>query len=117
MKSLLKVILLISISFSFVLATADGPDYWRVAGVSANDVLWMHPTPDYHSGKIGKIPHNAICLKNLECTGNISFAEYQRLSPREQDQLKNKSKWCKVDYRGTVGWVNAKFLTEGGNCP
>ncbi len=83
MHSLLKVILLMLFSSSFSLATADGPDYWRVTGVSPNDVLWIHPKPDCHSRKIDKIPYNATCLKNLECAGNISFAESQRLSPRE----------------------------------
>jgi len=116
MNSLFKIIILILISSSFSFAEAGGPDYWRVQGVASNDVLWMHPKPDYRSKRIGKIPYNATCIKHLKCTGYMSFGEYQQLSPREQDRLKYRSKWCKVVYRGTVGWVNAKFLREG-NCP
>ena len=116
MNRLFKITILILISSSFSFAEADGPDHYSVQGVASNDVLWMHPKPDYRSKKIGKIPYNGSCIKHLKCTGNISYAEYQKMSPREKDQLKYRSKWCKVVYRGTVGWVNGKFLREG-NCP
>jgi len=94
MNSLFKITILILISSSFSFATADGPDHYRVQGVASNDVLWMHPTPDYRSKRIGKIPYNARCLINFGCEG----------------------RWCKVKYRGILGWVNGKFLGESGNC-
>ena len=106
------------ISFSFSFAEADGPDYWRIRGVAFYDVLWIHPKPDYLSKQIGKIPYNATCLKNLECTDNISFGEYQKLSPKEKHQLKYRTKWCKIVYHGTTGWVNGNFLAENRKkCP
>ncbi len=94
MNSLFKIVILILVSSSFSFATAGGPDHLNVRGVASNDVLWMHPTPNYKSKKIGKIPYNAKCIKNLGYKG----------------------RWCKVKYRGTVGWVNSKFLGESGNC-
>ena len=95
MNSLFKIVILILVSSSFSFATAGGPDHLDVRGVTSNDVLWMHPTPSYKSKKIGEIPYNAKCLKNLGCEG----------------------RWCKVNYIGIVGWVNGKFLGESGYCP
>ena len=94
MNSLIKIFIFILSCSSLMFATADGPDYLDVRGVALNDVLWMHPVPNYQSQKIGKIPYNARCLKNLGYQG----------------------KWSKVNYRGTIGWVNGRFLMEAGNC-
>jgi len=117
MRNIYKIALMTTIFFSLAFATADGPDYWKVRGVASDDVLWIHPTPNYRSERIGQIPYNATCLKNIECTGNISFTEYQRLSPEEKRALKKQSRWCKVKYQNRVGWVNGKYLIEDGNCP
>ena len=95
MNSLFKIVILVLFSSSFSFTTAGGPDNLDVRAVASNDVLWMHPTPSYKSKKIGEIPYNTRCLKNLGCKG----------------------RWCKVNYRGTVGWVNGKFLGESGQCP
>jgi len=95
MNTLFKIALFILFSSSFGFATADGPDNFDIQGVALNDVLWIHPTPNYKSTKIGQIPYDAKCIKNLGCKGQ----------------------WCKVNYRGTVGWVNGMFLIEGSNCP
>ncbi len=116
MHNLFKVFLLVVLFVSFGFSEADGPDYWKIQGVERNDVLWIHPTADYQSEKIGKIPYNGICIKNLGCTSSISFNEYQKLSPRQQRKLKHRSNWCKVTYRGTTGWVNGKYLGEGRSC-
>ena len=114
MHSLFPIIILILISFSF--AEAEDPDYLRVKGVRFNDVLWMHPEPSYLSKVIGKIPYNATCLKNLKCTENLSYSEYLKLSPKEKNGLKYRTKWCKVVYHGTAGWVNRNFLTKSRKC-
>ena len=95
MNNFLKILLTILLFSSFSFATAGGPDNLDVRGVASNDVLWIHPAPSYTSKKIGKIPYNEKCLKNLGCKGQ----------------------WCKVNYRGTIGWVNGKFLGESGHCP
>jgi hypothetical protein len=111
-----KILVLAALFSSAVFAEADGPDYWRVTEVKANDILWMHAESVYSSKKIGKIPYDSACLKNLGCTGVISFAEFQKLSPAEQKKSAHASRWCKVEYKGIVGWVNGKFLAEGGAC-
>ncbi len=89
---LIKIFLSLLFMTASLLATADGPDYFSIRGVAYNDVLWMHPQPDHKSPRIQGIPPNASCVKNLGC--------YKR--------------WCKVSYQGTVGWVNGRYLGEGG---
>ena len=115
MHSLFQIIILIFISFTF--AEAKEPNYWRVKGVAYNGVLWIHPKPSYLSKVIGKIPYNATCLKNIKCTENLSYAEYLKLSQKKKNQLKYKTKWCKVVYNGTAGWINRNFLTKSRKCP
>ena len=91
---LFKIVVLILVFSTLSYATPDGPDNFNIRGVASYDVLWMHPTPNYKSRKIGKIPYNGKCIKNLGCRG----------------------RWCRVNYKGTVGWVNGRFLMEGGSC-
>jgi len=91
-NTIFKITLLILFSYSFTFSTGGGPDYWRVQGIASDYTLWMHAAPDYHSKKIGKIQHNAKCLKYLKCTEEIVFTEYRKLSLREQDQFKYQSR-------------------------
>ena len=116
LHNLSKILLLVSIFSSAAIAEANGPDYWSVTGVASNDVLWMHTKPDHTSEKVGEIPHNGKCLDNLKCTSDLSFVEFEKLSPAEKKQLSHKSKWCLVRYKDTEGWVSKKFLTEGEVC-
>jgi len=45
------------------------------------------------------------------------FAEYSGLSVEAQAQrLAANPRWCKVDFRGAVGWVAGACLREGA-CP
>ncbi len=97
-SSLFKVVALVVFLSSVCFATADGPDNWRVKGVASNDTLSIRLQPNYKSKKVGKIPYNATCLKNLDC-------------------IVNKSRWCKIEYKGTIGWVSGRFLSEPGDCP
>ena len=113
MHRLFQIIILILISFTFT--EAKDPDYWRVKGVAWNDVLWIHPKPTYLSKVIGKIPYNATCLKNIKCTENLSYAEYLKLSLKKKNQLKYRTKWCKIVYHDIVGWVNGNYLRKNGN--
>ena len=115
-RSSFKMLVFAALFTSAVFAEADGPDHWRVTEVKSNDVLWMHAESVHTSKKIGKIPYDGVCLKNLGCTGVISFAEFEKLSPAEQKKSAHASKWCKVEYNGIVGWVNGKFLAEDGVC-
>jgi len=91
---LTQLLLAFFISTSFLSATADGPDYFAVRDVAYNDVLWMHTRPDYRSKRIQGIPANVSCIKNFGCS----------------------HRWCKVSYKGIIGWVNGRYLGEGG-CP
>ncbi|MEA3468274.1 MAG: hypothetical protein U9R57_08640 [Thermodesulfobacteriota bacterium] len=56
-KTIINLISLLSIFASaLALAEADGPDYYRVHGVAANDVLNIRSQTDPHSEKSGGDP-------------------------------------------------------------
>lgn len=50
-------------------AEADGPDYYRVTGVAANDTLNIRAEPSASARKIGEIPPDGNGVKNLGCQG------------------------------------------------
>ncbi len=93
-------------------ATADGPDYWRVNGVDANDVLNLRAGPTWKSNKIGEIPHDADGLANYICIGGMSFTEFQTATEAEREAAR-KTVWCRVGYRDRIGWVAGRYLQEG----
>ncbi len=70
---------------------AHGPDYYRVRNVSSDDHLNVRARPTNRSTRVGAIPYNGIRIK---CIGPC------------------KGRWCKVDWSGTVGWVNMRYLGE-----
>ena len=115
MRHLFQIIILILVSVSFSFAEAKGSDYKRVKGVAYNDVLWIHSKPSYLSKQIGKIPYNATCIKNLKCTEDISWAKYRKLSQKEKNRCKYRTKWCKIVYKDTIGWVNGNYLGKNRN--
>lgn len=92
-------------------AEADGPDYFRVTGVRANDVLNLRAAPSATSAIRTAIPHDAYGLRNLGCRGEQSFAEWQRSSP-EQRRVAANRRWRLIEYRGVTGWANGRFLSE-----
>ena len=97
-------------------AEADGPDYWSVYGVAANDVLNLRAEANPHARKIAEIPPGAGCLKNLGCVGGLSLEEFTTLSKKEQAARKREHpRWCQVEYQGRTGWVAGRYLSEG-NC-
>jgi hypothetical protein len=96
-------------------ATADGPDHYRVRGVSPERHLTLRAEPSTASAPLARIPSNATCLRSLGCQGGLTFEEFTTLS--EDDQRRRAAenpRWCKVDYRGTVGWVAGRYLAEDG---
>jgi uncharacterized protein YraI len=98
-------------------AAADGPDHFVVRGVEAGDVLNVRAEPDARSPKIGAIPHDGTCLRNLGCQGGLTFREFSELTPEQQRQrLRENPRWCRIEYRGVSGWVAGRFLGEG-TCP
>lgn len=100
-----------------VFCEADGPDYWRVYGVVSNGVLNIRHTADGSSEKIGQIPHDGVCVKNLGCRGGLTFQEFSSLSADEKAKIeKERPRWCRVEYQGMTGWVAGRYLREGA-CP
>ncbi len=96
------------------LAEADGPDYYRVHGVAADDVLTIRSKADPHAEKLGEIPPGADCVRNLGCKGGLSLDEYTNLSKKEQAAaIKDHPRWCQIEYQGIKGWVSGRFLVEG----
>ena len=96
------------------LAEADGPDYWQVHGVEAGDVLNVRQAPNWKSPKIGEIPPDGKCLKNIMCAGGLTLEEFTRLSEAEKAKiLKERPRWCYIEYEGLKGWVAGRYLREG----
>jgi len=50
-------------------ATADGPDHYRVRGVSPGRHLTLRAEPSTASAPLARIPSNATCLRGLGCQG------------------------------------------------
>ena len=95
-------------------ADADGPDYYKVKGVASNDVLNMRSKADPDANKVGEIPLEADCVKNLGCKGGLTMSEFTNLSKKEQAViLRKRPRWCHVEYHGIKGWVSARYLAEG----
>ena len=99
---------------SFAHAEADGPDFWRVNGVSADDVLNVRSGPGPQFGKIGFLPANARAVKNLGCEGGLSFAEWEKMT--EAERARAPSAWCRIvhEQTGVTGWVSSRYLAEDG---
>lgn len=70
---------------------AHGPDTYRVRNVAEWDVLNMRSGPSARSRIVGSI--NAYG-SGVHCLG-----------PCQRN-------WCRVSWRGIVGWVNMKYLGE-----
>lgn len=94
-------------------ADADGPDYYAVTGVAADDVLNVRAGPSAASAKIGEIPPDGRHLRNLGCQGAPSFAQWQAMAEADRRQAA-RQRWCKIRYQGIEGWVAARFVREEG---
>lgn len=111
-------LLLLPLAWSFAAcAEADGPDFYRINGVAAGDTLVIRSAANPRATKLGNIPPDGACIRNLGCKGGLSLQEFTSLSPAEQKRrLKRNPRWCKVEYQGVTGWVAGRYLTEGA-CP
>ena len=95
-------------------ATADGPDFYQVTGVANGDVLNIRSHPNPHAEKLGEIPPDGTCLRNLGCQGGLTFQEFTELSKaRQTARLKENPRWCRIEYQGVTGWVAGRYLQEG----
>lgn len=102
---------------SVACATADGPDFFAVRDVAAGDVLNIRAEPNAKALKVGTIPPDGTCIRNLGCQGGLTFQEFTTLTPEQQQQrLREKPRWCRVEYQGVTGWVAGRYLGEG-DCP
>ena len=99
-------------------ATADGPDHYRVRGVSPERHVILRAEPSTASAPLARIPSDATCLRSFGCEGGLTFEEFTTLSQEDQRRRAAENpRWCKVDYRGTVGWVAGRYLAEDGCTP
>lgn len=104
----------LSVTASVASAEADGPDYWQVKGVEQDDVLNIREKADPYSKKIGEIPPDGTCIKNLGCVGGLTFEEFTTLSDEEKKRIeRERPRWCKIEFEGTTGWVAGRYIEEG----
>lgn len=71
-------------------------EFFRVTGVSANDVLNVRRRPSAQSAIVGALS-NGTRVRNLGC------------------RSEGNSRWCRIrmlDDMGSEGWVNARYLTS-----
>lgn len=95
-------------------ADSDGPEFFAVRDVAKNDVLHIRAEPNPRAAKVGEIPRDGTCIRNLECQGGLNLLEIMDLSPAEQKKRERENPlWCKVEYRGVTGWVAGRYLAEG----
>ena len=57
-------------------AEADGPDWWTVHEIAADDVLNQRASGSPDAEKVGEIPPGARCVRNMGCEGGLTFSEY-----------------------------------------
>ncbi len=98
-------------------AQGHGPDFWAVTGVAPNDVLNLRVAPDADSKAVGRIPFNARGIRNLGCPNDVTFDQWLQMKQAERDKAQRRPRWCQVEYNGTRGWVNGRFLKEDGPPP
>jgi len=95
-------------------AEADGPDNYKVRDVSNGDTLSIHAEPHPDAARLGEIPPQGDCIRNLGCQGGLTFEEFTTLSKEQQAQrLRENPRWCRIEYQGIVGWVAGRYLAEG----
>ena len=116
----MRIVILASTALMIVLGLpaafgeADGPDYWAVTDVAQDDVLNIREAADPRSEKIGEIPPDGTCIRNLGCVGGLTYEEFTTLSDEEKQRLlRDRPRWCKIEYLGVEGWVAGRYLAEG----
>jgi membrane-bound inhibitor of C-type lysozyme len=91
-------------------ANADGPDYFRVVDTHGYP-LNIRAAANADARIVGAIPGDGSGIKNLGCTGGLTAAEYTSATP-ERRMAAKFTRWCRVDYKGTVGWAAGWYLAE-----
>lgn len=84
-------------------------DRFTVTGVASSDVLHVRDVPSADSRSIGTIPPTAHGLRNLGCLRKqLSLDDWMRMTSVQRADA--NILWCRVEYKGTVGWVAGRFL-------
>ncbi len=97
------------------LATADGPDFWRVWNVKPGDTLNFRAGPGTGYAVLGALAHNASKIDVVICVPTTTREQWFSLSEEMQQKLANMPHWCLIGHEGAQrGWVNRRFLTEDG---
>jgi uncharacterized membrane protein len=76
-------------------ASDGAPAFFRVQGVASDDVLNIRSNPDSGSLLLGTIPAGASSVEGI---GAPTVA--------------GSARWQRVRHGGTIGWVNARFLSR-----
>ncbi len=95
-------------------ATADGPDFYRIADIPAGQELAMLTQPDADAPSIGSVPADADGLANFGCVGGLDFAAWQKATEEERAAAA-KARWCRVGYDRAIGWAPGRHLAEGSD--
>jgi hypothetical protein len=93
-------------------AEADGPDFYRVTGVSEGGRLNVRAGPGLEHPTVGSLAFDADGIRNLGCEGGPTFAEWEGASPAEREAFRMR-RWCRIEHGGTVGWAAGGHLAEG----
>ena len=108
------LIAILTLNALYVYATANGPDYWQVHGVANDDVLNIRSEANAKADKVGEIPPDGQCIKNIKCVGGLTMEEFTTLSEVEKNKIKkDRPRWCLIEYKGIKGWVVGRYLREG----
>jgi heat shock protein HslJ len=97
---------------ALALAEADGPDFYRLVDVVADDVLKIRAGPGTEHPIVGAIPANADGIANFGCVGGLNFGQWVSATAEERAAARDH-RWCRVGYDRTVGWAAGRYLVEG----
>ena len=111
-----KVGVLMLVGLFFAGSAIAEPDFYKVRpnSVRTGATLILREQPKVRNSKrLGGVPYNADCLRNLGCQGGLSVDEAAKLSPANQARRSRQSpRWCQIEYNGMTGWIQGRFLSE-----
>lgn len=80
-------------SMNYLAREASSGALYHVRGIRSDDVLFIRAWPSPQSKKVGSIPPDGRGVSKLgPCKGN----------------------WCKINYRGIIGWSSMMYLVADG---
>ncbi len=94
------------------LATADGPDVFKIVNAAAGESVPIRARPADDGREIAAVPAEADGLVNFGCVGGLDFEAWQKASAAEREDGA-KSRWCRVGFEKSIGWVHGPLLGEG----